>query len=477
MNILLIKAAGITNYNSAVTHPLGIMYLASYLKKYCSSELNIKLLDMRVQNMSSKKLSQFIETFNPDIAGISAITMEANNMHEIAKELRRSAPRCKVIAGGPHPTSFVSKTLADRNIDCVVAGEGEKTFYEIVESSKHANNIDEGNGIAFRNNGDLRLTPAREYIRDLDSIPFPAWDLIDLNLYDNVKSMSTLGGKRYMVLFTSRGCPHQCIYCHNIFGKGFRMRSSENVLQEMDILYNNYGVRIFEIIDDIFNLDMSRAEKILDMIIEKKYKIDIAFPNGLRTDRLEKKTLEKFHAAGTKYISFPVESASPRIQKLARKNLNLDKVREAIDYAVTLDIFSNGFFMLGFPTETEEELKDTIRFALASRLHTASFFTVTPFEGTALYDNSRDKISKLSVNYIHYSYYKSYFNLSEVPDAMMRRMYLMAYMRFYLNPERILRIIYIHFKTGNPKFLASYFAGALYKISSWLFFKRAENSS
>ncbi len=260
-----------------------------------------------------------------------------------------------------------------------------------------------------------------------------------------------------MVMFTSRSCPYRCIYCHNMFGKGFRARSPENVIEEIDVLYNKYNISEIEILDDIFNFDLKRVERICDLIIERGYKISLAFPNGLRADRLEKRTLEKMRLAGTKFISVAVESASPRIQKMIKKNLNIPKVAEVIDYAAGLGIFTNGFFMIGFPTESLEEIKQTVDFALRSRLHTAHFFIVTPFEGTELYENYKELVRNNRIDFSNYNYYRSSFKLSELSSEKLQQIQFLSYFRFYLNPKRALRIAYSYIEnSGNIKGLIFY---------------------
>ncbi len=386
MNILLIKSTGLTFQNFSVTPPLGLMYLAAYVRERVKG-VNLKILDTRVSKDGYREiLLRELKDFEPTIVGISAVTMEAKSMHEIAGMVKGVLPESKVVVGGPHPTSFLRRTLEDRNIDYVVRGEGEETFAELVEVIKEGGDVRSVKGIAYRENGDIAEREPRGYIEDLDTLPFPAWDMINIDDYARFWSMSPRGKRRYMVVYTSRSCPYRCIYCHNIFGKGFRARSPENVLAEIDILYNKYGIKELEVVDDIFNFDSKRVERICDLIIERGYDLRIAFPNGLRSDRLDKPLLEKMRRAGTKFISFAVESASQRIQRLIKKNLKLDKVKEAIDYSVRLGIFSNGFFMLGFPTETEEEVRETIKFAVESNLHSAYFFIVTPHEGTELFE-------------------------------------------------------------------------------------------
>lgn len=175
------------------------------------------------------------------------------------------------------------------------------------------------------------------------------------------------------------------MYCHNILGKRFRARSPENVLSEIRFLYDQYGITDFQIIDDIFNFNLKRANSICDLIIKSGMKLTLSFPNGVRGDLMEGELIDKMAAAGTKFISYAIETASQRLQSLIRKNLNLEKVFNAIEYTGKRGIVTRGFFMLGFPTETEDEAIQTIEFSKASSLSGATFFTVVYFPGTELY--------------------------------------------------------------------------------------------
>jgi radical SAM superfamily enzyme YgiQ (UPF0313 family) len=194
------------------------------------------------------------------------------------------------------------------SLDVVVRGEGENTIPELVD--KDNKNLSGIKGIAFRDDGRIVLTEPRPYIQDLDALPFPAWDLVDLKLYARFRSMASVGLRKYMTIFTSRACPYRCIYCHNLFGKNYRTRSPENVLNEMEILVKDHGVEEFEILDDIFNLDIPRAHAICDLIIKKKLKIGFSFPNALRGDRLPNDLLRKFKEAGLNFTSIAIETAS-----------------------------------------------------------------------------------------------------------------------------------------------------------------------
>jgi radical SAM superfamily enzyme YgiQ (UPF0313 family) len=272
----------------------------------------------------------------------------------------------------------------------------------------------------------------------------PAWDLVDITQYYGLTGFNFfLKHPNYMSIMTTRGCPYRCAYCHNVLGKVFRKRSVDHVMREVHTLVRQYGIREFHIIDDSFNLDLDRAKAILDEMAKLRPQVAIAFPNGVRADRIDQAFLQKAKAAGAYKINFAVETASPRIQKKIRKNLDLEKVREMIGISDGLDIISHGFFMLGFPTETEAEMQQTIDYALTSRLHTANFFIVQPFEGTDIYDMYKEIHPEMANRSDNYSYYEANFEIYEIARSRIQALVKRAHRDFFLTPWRLAKLIRI----------------------------------
>jgi radical SAM superfamily enzyme YgiQ (UPF0313 family) len=241
--------------------------------------------------------------------------------------------------------------------------------------------------------------------------------------------------KRVVGFFTSRGCPYRCAYCHNLFGKRLRYRSVENVIMEMKLLKEQYGIEEVEILDDIFNLDLHRSKTIFSRIIEEKLDLKFCFPNGLRSDRMDEELLDLLKQGGAYRLVFAIETGSPRIQKLINKNVKLKLAQRNIEQAAQRGFSLGGFFMLGFPTETEAEAWETINFALNSKLHTATFFVLTPFPGTDIYKMAQEMGCNLSAEYQHYQ--KISANVSNIPNKTLEKMRQYALRKFYLNPRRI----------------------------------------
>lgn len=437
-DILLIKAANVKRHLPSVTFPLGLMYLASSLRAKGSHR--IRIVDTRI----APGALDHLEGMNPDIIGISALTIEAESLYRIAGIMKRQYPGSILVAGGPHPTYYSMDVLSHHEIDYVVRGEGEETFHQLVtalDAGKEADNI---RGLCFRRNGTIQSTGHPFPIKDLDALPFPAWDLVDVDRYTEYETEAPLGKRRYMNIFSSRACPYQCIFCHNMFGKSFNPRSPENVLKELDILYHEFKIDNFEFLDDIFNFDIQRAERIMDLISGSGMKASLSFPNGLRGDRLPERLLRKMKDAGTVQISIALETASPRLQALIRKKCNLDRIHEAIDCSSNLGILTTIFLMIGFPTETKEEAIQTIQFAARSKAHICQSAIVIPFSGTQLARDHKELIDKFTIHFGDYDYYSGNFNLSRMTDEDLFSLHNYTYRKFYLNPRRLLSIIRCH---------------------------------
>lgn len=440
MKVLLIKTCFLPHNFRVVTPPLGIAYLAGYLREK-EPWINLKLVDLRAERMDEMKLFETIKDFCPDVVGISSLTIEADEMHKVALVTKRVSPKIKVVAGGPHPTLFYQDVLRDMNIDYVVRGEGEVTFHRLLNTLASGGEPESIKGVAWRKDCKVIFNGQGEVVQNVDDLPLPAWDMLPMEWYWKEERRFTLlrSNIPYMVLYTQRGCPYRCIYCHRLSGRVVRKRSAESVLDEMDFYRRKWRIRGFEIVDDIFNMDLNRVHAICEEILKREWDILLSFPNGLRSDNLPDDTLNLLRRCGTYYISFAIESASERIQKLINKNLNLDKARRAIETGVKLGIFSMGYFMIGFPTETDVEIRETIKFAATSKLHLALFFIVTPFEGTEIYD--RFVNSKKFTVYKNYHYHYPAINLSMVDDYVLKKLGKRAYLSFYFVPHRIWRIL------------------------------------
>jgi len=422
------------------THPLGLMYLAAYARE--RGHRDVAILDNRLEGWSPERLLRWTLDQRPRVVGMTGLTMEASVLYAFSRALRERAPEVFQVAGGVHATHFTESTLRDSRVDAAVLGEGEETFAALLDRLRDGQEWTDLPGIACLREGGVATNDPRPPLEDLDAMPFPAWDLIPVRRYFG-KPMGDLLFSRpeLMSLYTTRSCPFECIYCHNMFGRGFRPRSAENVFEEIRTLYERYGIREFHIQDDIFNLKEDRALAICERVARSGMRCVFAFPNGLRADIMTDQLLAAFKRAGVRRVAYSIESASPRIQKLIRKRLDLDKASRVAERSAKMGFLTKGFFMLGFPTETREEMEATIRFARDSAFHIVNFSRVLPNRGTELYRMVTAAGRRIDYDFDNYRYDYSDINLSAVDDETFERLIRKAYRTFLNRPARLLQLL------------------------------------
>jgi anaerobic magnesium-protoporphyrin IX monomethyl ester cyclase len=397
MRVLLVKtsAVGAAHRPPAppcVIAPLGIMYLASSIRKAFGPRVNVEIESLSTAAERVEDIPSFLKRHRPDVVGISSALTEEREAAEICRHAARLEPRPFIVIGGPYPTCSTSRALRSTGADCAVVGEGEVTFVNLVEALMKGGGPAGIPGTATLDAaGVLQVRAPAEFVRDLDSLAHPAWDLIPIETYSGLFNMNDMPPlyEPYVPMMTSRGCPYRCSFCHNIFGKRFRGRSPENVLEEMELLHDRFGVREFHFIDDVFNYDGERLEKICSLIARRGLRIALAFPNAIRGDILTRKQIGLLRRAGCYSITMALESASPRLQKLMRKNLNLEKLARNARIASSLGMITSCYVMFGYPSETEEEMETTLQWVRNSFFDFPRFCIASPFPGTLMGDHAR----------------------------------------------------------------------------------------
>jgi len=451
LRVLLIKPYQPTRQRIACP-PLGLLYLASTLRQEFGSDVDVRLVDLTVNQARYFQARDLLKEFRPHVVGLSALNWEAEESGRFAQMMQTEFPGTIVAIGGPFAHRNTKKICATGVYDWIFDGEadwafpiacerwfrGDRTMDDIVGLTWR-----EAPGEPFTNNADILKLGEKQpagVIEDLDAIPLPAWDLIDFDRYAKVRNMmSLLKGKRYAPIFTSRGCPFLCTYCHDIFGKRFRFRSPENVAAEVKLL-RDMGVDELEIVDDIFNMNPPRMKAVCRAI--EPYKMHITFPNGLRFDILDEEGCEALTRAGTYAACVAIETITPRLQELIKKHLRVDRTHQAIRWMAERGVLIRGFFMLGFPTETREEIQATIDYAVKSDLAQAYFFDVVPQPGTPLYDLAfEENAAALEAQTLQEYNSKTSFYTAAY-GVNMQAVKKWAYLRFFaLSPRRWVRLL------------------------------------
>jgi anaerobic magnesium-protoporphyrin IX monomethyl ester cyclase len=404
--ILLIDAQGpwlkkLPGEVDQVVLPLGLMYLASYAREVLGEDVEFKIYQSLVDlnDNDPEAIEACIRREKPDIVGIRGMTRYQAQFEQIAS-LARAHSDALIVGGGPYISSDEYAGLMDNDIDLGVVDEGEITFAEVIDHYRKGLPFSGIAGVAYCEEGEVVRTPKRPFMdaEELNALPFPAYDLIDMDRYEQMLSYG-YNKRRQGVIYTSRGCPYRCDFCHVLFGKRFRERSPQSLLDEVTWLYERWDVRDFYIVDDIFNLQNERAITFFRMISSSfmSGKVRFYFVNGLRGDRVDPAFIDAAVEAGTVWMAYAVETASPRLQKQIQKNLNIEKVKQAIEYSSTKDVAVIYWGMLGIDTETIEEAQATVDLLTSMPPSTIPMlFSLKPYPGTGAYEKLKKREAELS---------------------------------------------------------------------------------
>lgn len=423
--------------------PLGLGYVGAVLEREgydvamvdCPSEGYDTTIDIgkdrEVYGLTAEQIRRRIEQFRPDAIGISCLfsTLE-RRMLQIAQIAKQVDPDIVVFVGGPHVSAFYKRLAHDPNVDYCVTGEGEEVAVSLLRAlNENGRGLDQLHAVCRRSGGRVVLQSRQGWIQNLDSVPFPARHLVDAQTYFDIGRVQGLrkdGEKRLRIgqMTTSRGCPFQCSYCgKNVtWGKGYRTRSAENVLDEMEHLIERYGVERFAFQDDNFTANMERAAAICDGIVERGLDVTWEAHNGLGVNFLDAALLEKMKASGCVGFTIAVESATDATLKRVRKPNYIKLAPPVVKIAKQLGIEVRGFFMIGFPGEALDEVWDTVAYARELDLAVSAFALVTPLPGTKLYLEcvAAGLIDEATIDFEDFSFGAFELELSKVPVAQLK---------------------------------------------------------
>ncbi|MFZ5627732.1 MAG: B12-binding domain-containing radical SAM protein [Spirochaetota bacterium] len=422
--------------------PLGLLCIAAALRKDLPG-VDVRVVDMNVRGLGAQWLHYAIRQFRPDVVGVSALNFQLPAAREIASIVQQADPKILSVLGGPVTHHRSAELLAETDFDWVFEGEAERTFTRALEAYRKGADPAGIPGLSFRKNGQASICTSRDVIEDPGNLPLPAWDLCEFELYAAQPNGNLIKKHaKYAYLYTSRGCPYRCAYCHDIFGKKFHSAPADRVLEEIELLHTKYGIREFHIIDDIFNFDRKRMAEVFTRV-QKRFgkKLAFCFPNGLRADILTPDLIELMAEAGTISIAVAIETSSKRLQRLMSKHLQIEKAVAAVECAHRHGIVVKGFFMLGFPSETPDEMEQTVRLALGSKLTIAHFFAVTPQPGSPLFELAQQEISATNGANLRQQYNATQPWYEQAYGFALGSFIRRAYRRFYLQPSRIWRIV------------------------------------
>jgi len=443
---------------------LGLAYMASTLR---TAGYEVNILDAYAQEMPVDRIVDYVAREKPPIVGLSVLTTSAGVVEDICRGIRRAAPETIIVGGNIHAVLFHADLLSQNLMDVVVFKEGEQTIVQIVQAVESGRDLSAVEGVALHSNGQVTVSPPRPFIQDLDSLPFPAWDLYDFSLYHNDPrtAIKGLDSQKEMQILATRGCPNECTFCSSrterSLGKKYRMRSPQNIVNEIEYMFENHGSRVFSFMDLAFPLVEKHAMAVCDEIIARGLHREIGWFTECRVKPLRKPMLLKMRQAGCRRVCFGIESGNDSTLLRLRKNFTVAQVKKACQMAREAGLEVDGMFMLGLPEETLEEAESTIRLACSLGLRFAIFNLFVPYPGCTLYD---ELSAQGRIQYKTWSDFSSYWTVGGghpvyVPDGwtpeLLKRTQARAMRRFYFRPEFILRQI----KDLKPSMFKLYWQG------------------
>ncbi len=417
-----------------VIPPLGILYVAAYLKK--NTQHQIKILDLQLEDKNEDELREYLLEEKPDIIGITAITFMMIDTIKLIKLISKILPDVKIILGGPHVNIYPQETLEIPGVDFIVLGEGELPALDLINHINDKEKLKTIKGLVFKDNGQIINTGPRELLQDLDQLPHPARELTNYKKY--YSTISTANPTTSM--FTSRGCPYKCIFCDRPhLGKHFRARSASNVVDEIEKI-KNLGIKEIFIYDDTFTIDRQRVIDICNEILKRGIKIN--WDVRARVNTVDEELLKLMRKAGCTRIHYGVESGVDRILKNLRKGITVEMAKKAFQATKKTGIEAAAYFMIGCPGEKLEDIKQSIKLAKELKPDYVHFSVLTPFPATEIYfiglqnglikkDVWREFAKYPNENFTPPAWEEN-FNRQELINLLKK-----AYRLFYLRPSYI----------------------------------------
>lgn len=348
--------------------PLGMLGIASFLE---SKGVHVDVIDQNVTNFSLQDVQDY------DVIGFSLNSANIKGVFSLGRDIKEQYPDKKIVIGGPHVKCVAKDLTVNTFIDVVIIGEAEEVFYKYLT----AKNSFLVKGLYLKSKKGIIHTGNPEPIKNLDKLPFPAITKVPYEKYDTViKKRKPVCG-----IITSRGCPYDCVFCLHALGKRWRPRSAGNVVEELEWHVNNLGVKEVWIADDNFTLDQKRVHDICKLIKKKNLSFVFSLTNGVRTEKLDKETLEMLYGAGCWLICVAPESGDADTLKKIKKRLDLDKVKEVVELCRRIGIVTKSNFIIGFPWEHAENMENTIRFAQELDTDFVQFSKPSIYPTTGLY--------------------------------------------------------------------------------------------
>ena len=373
--------APIRTWDEPRNFPTGLGIIAAILR---NEGYSVAVIDAKGEGLLVEQVQRRIKELSPRVVGIGGIITTYRYVRNLSRFIKAWDPSVKIMVGGSVGGSIPELMLSKNPVDAVTIGEADETVKELLAALIDGSDLSGVRGIAFSDGGAVVVTEPREPIEDLDTVPFAAWDLFPM---ENYLANPVVGYGRDMDIISSRGCPFQCVYCYQIFGRGFRGRSPENIVAEITELNERYGIDFVSFQDDCFIIDKPRVFAFCDLLEETG--LDIKWSCCGRANVVDRDLLERMKAAGCVSVSFGIESGSQAILDRYKKGLSVERAKASVSLVREVGMRNPTSFMLGAPGETRETAWETVDFCRELNVPLRALMLTTPYPGTPLYDEAR----------------------------------------------------------------------------------------
>jgi anaerobic magnesium-protoporphyrin IX monomethyl ester cyclase len=420
-------------YHSGVVESAGVWLNLAFV--YLAGSLRVKGYEPIIYDAMSywhgyEEIEKKILEVDPDGVITTAITAAIVDALKVLKLAKRINPKIVTVIGNVHPTFCYEEILREHHeyVDYIVRGEGEVTLVELLEAVFNGGDVSKVKGIAYWEEGGVKVTPDRELITDLDNLP-TAWDLVDWSVY----TYKPVEGSVFAVVSSSRGCSHHCAFCsQQLFWKRrWRARSPENFVNELIYLREKFGVNVVMISDETPTLSRERWERILDLKIEKGLDTIILMETRVSDILRDRDIMWKYRKAGVEHIYVGVESVSQSTLELFKKNIRVEESKQALDIINEHDIISETSFVLGMPDDTKETIKNCVELAKYYNPDLAFFLAITPWPYAEIYSELKPYIEIW--DYSKYNLVEPVVRTKEMSREELKEELFKATMEFYMH--------------------------------------------
>jgi anaerobic magnesium-protoporphyrin IX monomethyl ester cyclase len=411
--------------------PLGIGYLAAVLEKNC---YQVDVIDCQALRITHEQCRTELSKRNPDVIGMTSTTLTYKSAAQIAKIAKEVNPNCITMIGGSHVSFWDENALKEfPQLDVIVRKEGENTLLELMQRIEGGKSYYDVVGTTCRKGKEIVRNPDRPYIQNLDELPFPAHHLFPLEHLNKY-------GVVIFPVYTSRGCTFWCNFCSAVrmFGRGYRMRSPKNVVDELEHLVKTFGAKQFTFYDDAFSVDQNRVREICQEINNRNLKIK--WDCETRVDMVTRELLQTMKDAGCIAVWFGVEAGSQMVIDAMGKGYTLEKIKKAFKMAKEVGLMTVASVVLGFPEETRETAKETTKFIEELDPDDVGYYIATPYPGTPMHDLVTEKGWLKITDFNRYDTATPIFETPLLSSKELREIREKAFQSFYIRPSYIYKM-------------------------------------